>query len=46
MDLIREDLKGQMFVNEHVMWMERVGRLSAAWGINNDELKCHQVGLK
>lgn len=45
MDLIREDWKGQVFLNEHVMWMERVERLSNAWGVSNDKLKLHQVGI-
>lgn len=44
MDLIREDWKGQVFMNEHETWMERVELLAKAWGVCFDELKKHQVG--
>lgn len=44
MDLIREDLDGLVFLDDHVMWMERVERLSKTWGVCNDDLKRHQVG--
>lgn len=42
MDLIREDLE-QVFLDDHIQWMQRVQKLSDAWDLNNEELKRHQV---
>lgn len=44
MDLIREDME-QIYLDDHIRWVEKVERLSNAWGLNNDELKRHQVIL-
>lgn len=43
-DLIRVDLEC-VFLNEHILWMDRIEALSNIWQLDNDELKKHQVCL-
>lgn len=42
MDLIREDYE-QIFLDDHKLWMERIGDLANVWDLDVNELKKHQV---
>jgi hypothetical protein len=42
-DLIREDCDGQIYLDDHVAWMERIEKMADAWGLDCEELKRHQV---
>lgn len=42
MDLIREDYE-QVFLDDHKLWMERIGDLANVWNLDVNELKKHQV---
>lgn len=42
MDLIREDLE-QVFLDDHKLWMERIGDLAMVWNLDTNELKKYQV---
>lgn len=44
-DLIRVDLEC-VFLNDHILWMDRIEELSNIWQLDNDQLKKHQVTKK
>lgn len=41
-DLIRVDLEC-VFLNDHILWVDRIEALSNIWQLDNDQLKKHQV---
>lgn len=42
MDLIREDYEN-VYLDDHKLWMERIGDLANVWDLDINELKKHQV---
>lgn len=42
MDLIREDFE-EVFLQDHLQWMEKIEKLAVIWKLDVEELKRHQV---